>query len=85
MKKVFVGNLPYSVTSEQLSEIFAESAEVVSANVITDKMNGRSKGFGFVEFAEDTDLNAVIDAMNGKELDGRAITVSEARPQEQRN
>lgn len=85
MKKLFVGNLPYSVTSEQLAEIFGESAEVVSANVITDRMNGRSKGFGFVELAESADLNAVIEATNGKELDGRAITVSEARPQQPRD
>lgn len=82
MKKVFVGNLPYSVTSEQLAEIFGESAEVVSANVITDRTNGRSKGFGFVELAENADLNAVIEATNGKEIEGRAITVSEARPQQ---
>ncbi len=85
MKKLFVGNLPYSVTSEQLAEIFGESAEVVSANVITDRMNGRSKGFGFVELAESADLNAVIEATNGKEIDGRAITVSEARPQQPRD
>ncbi|MBA3678998.1 RNA-binding protein [Candidatus Saccharibacteria bacterium] len=85
MKKLFVGNLPYTVTSEQLAEIFGESAEVVSANVITDRMNGRSKGFGFVELAESADINAVIEATNGKELDGRAITVSEARPQQPRD
>ncbi len=85
MKKLFVGNLPYSVTSEQLAEIFGEGAEVVSANVITDRMNGRSKGFGFVELAEDADLNAVIEAMNGKEIEGRAITVSEAKPQQPRD
>ncbi len=85
MKKLFVGNLPYSVTSEQLAEIFGEHGEVVSANVITDRMNGRSKGFGFVELAESVDLNAIIEATNGKEIDGRAITVSEARPQQPRD
>ncbi len=85
MKKLFVGNLPYTVTSEQLSEIFGEYAEVTSANVITDRMNGRSKGFGFVELAESADLNAVIEATNGKEIEGRAITVSEARPQQPRD
>jgi len=85
MKKLFVGNLPYTVTSEQLSEIFGEHAEVTSANVITDRMNGRSKGFGFVELAESADLNAVIEATNGKEIEGRAITVSEARPQQPRD
>jgi len=85
MKKLFVGNLPYSVTSEQLAEIFGENAEVVSANVITDRMNGRSKGFGFVELAESADVNAVVEATNGKEIDGRAITVSEARPQQPRD
>lgn len=85
MKKLFVGNLPYTVTSEQLTEIFSEHGEVTSANVITDRMNGRSKGFGFVELAESADLNAVVEATNGKEIDGRAITVSEARPQQPRD
>ena len=85
MKKLFVGNLPYSVTSEQLAEIFGENAEVVSANVITDRMNGRSKGFGFVELAESAAVNTVVEATNGKESDGRAITVSEARPQQPRD
>lgn len=85
MKKLFVGNLPYTVTSEQLNEIFSEHGEVTSANVITDRMNGRSKGFGFVELAESADLNAVIEATNGKEIEGRAITVSEARPQQPRD
>ena len=85
MKKLFVGNLPYSVTSEQLAEIFGEHGEVVSANVITDRMNGRSKGFGFVELAESVDLNAIIEATNEKEIDGRAITVSEARPKQPRD
>jgi RNA recognition motif-containing protein len=85
MKKLFVGNLPYTVTSEQLTEIFSEHGEVTSANVITDRMNGRSKGFGFVELAESADLNAVIEATNGKEIEGRAITVSEARPQQPRD
>ena len=85
MKQLFVGNLPYSVTSEQLAEIFGENAEVVSANVITDRMNGRSKGFGFVELAESADVNTVVEATNGKEIDGRAITVSEARPQQPRD
>ena len=85
MKKLFVGNLPYTVTSEQLTEIFSEHGEVTSANVITDRMNGRSKGFGFVELAESADLNAVVEATNGKEIEGRAITVSEARPQQPRD
>lgn len=85
MKKLFVGNLPYTVTSEQLTEIFGEHGEVTSANVITDRMNGRSKGFGFVELAESADINAVIEATNGKEIEGRAITVSEARPQQPRD
>ncbi|MEI8072551.1 MAG: RNA-binding protein [Candidatus Saccharibacteria bacterium] len=85
MKKLFVGNLPYGVTSEQLAEIFGESTEVVSANVITDRMNGRSKGFGFVELGEGADVNAAVEAFNGKEIEGRAITVSEARPQQPRD
>ncbi|MFC1622015.1 RNA recognition motif domain-containing protein [Patescibacteria group bacterium] len=82
MKKLYVGNLPYSVTSEQLSELFTEFGEVLSAIVITDKYSGRSKGFGFVEL-EDEAADAAMAGMEGKEIDGRNLKVSEARPREE--
>lgn len=81
MKKLYVGNLPYSVTSEQLGELFAEFGAVESAVVISDRDSGRSKGFGFVELDDDA-ANAAIEAMNGKEIEGRALKVNEARPRE---
>lgn len=82
--KLYVGNLPYNVDSQQLSEMFASSGNVVSANVITDRMSGRSKGFGFVEFANDEEGDKAIAEFNGKEMEGRKIVVNEARPQEPR-
>ena len=82
-KKLYIGNLSYSTTSESLREAFSKAGTVVSANVIMDKMSGRSRGFGFVEM-EDADAQKAIDMWNGKEVDGRALTVNEARPMEQR-
>ena len=79
-KKIYVGNLPYTVTSDELSKIFSEFGEVVDAAVITDKMSGRSKGFGFVEFAEEEMAQKAIDEMNGKEIEARALVVNFARP-----
>jgi len=79
-KKVYVGNLGYNVTDADLSQMFAPHGTVESANVITDKMTGRSKGFGFVEMSTDAEAQAAIAALNGKEHDGRALTVNEARP-----
>lgn len=78
-KKLYVGNLPYSTNEETLKELFAQAGEVISATIITDKMTGRSKGFGFVEL-EDEPAEKAIEMFNGKEIDGRAITVNEARP-----
>lgn len=83
--KLFVGSLPYSVTDDQLGQLFAEAGTVVSAKVIMDRDSGRSKGFGFVEMSSEEEAQAAIKNMNGKEVDGRTITVSEARPQEPRN
>jgi cold-inducible RNA-binding protein len=83
-KKLYVGNLPYSTTGDDLKNLFSQNGTVSSAQVIMDKMTGRSKGFGFVEFADDNEANAAIEAWNGKELDGRALTVNEARPLEPR-
>ena len=80
MKKIYVGNLPYKVKDSDLLDMFSEYGEVLSATVITDRMSGRSKGFGFVEFEDDAAADAAIEAMNGKEVEGRALTVNEARP-----
>lgn len=83
-QKLYVGNLPYNVSDESLREHFTQAGTVTSATVITDKMSGRSKGFGFVEMSSDAEAQAAIDMFNGKELDGRALTVNEARPKEDR-
>lgn len=81
-KKLFVGNLPYSTDDAALQAMFDEFGAVASANVITDRETNRSKGFGFVEFEEDAAADAAIKAMSGKEVEGRALTVNEARPRE---
>jgi cold-inducible RNA-binding protein len=83
-KKLYVGNLPYSVNDQKLNEIFSAYGEVVSAKVITDYESGRSKGFGFVEMANDGDASTAIQQLDGKELDGRNVRVNEARPKEDR-
>lgn len=80
-KKLFVGSLPFATTSDQLREIFAKAGQVVEANVVMDKMSGRSRGFGFVEMATEEDAKKAVDSLNGSEVDGRKIFVSEARPQ----
>jgi RNA recognition motif-containing protein len=82
--KLFVGSLSYSVSDDQLKDAFAAAGNVVSAKVITDRETGRSKGFGFVEMGSDEEARAAIEQVNGKEIDGRAVTVSEARPREDR-
>jgi len=79
-KKLYVGNLTYGVTDGDLQTMFAAHGTVQSAQVIMDRDTGRSKGFGFVEMGSDQEAQAAIAAMNGKELDGRALTVNEARP-----
>ena len=83
-KKLYVGNLSYSVTDGVLEELFRSVGEVVSANVITDRMTGRSRGFGFVEMADSAAAQQAIDQLNGRVLDDRAIKVAEARPQRSR-
>jgi len=83
---IYVGNLNWNMSSEDLQNLFTPYGEVTSAKIVTDKFNNdRSKGFGFVELAESADVNTVVEATNGKEIDGRAITVSEARPQQPRD
>lgn len=79
-KKLYVGGLSYSTTEDALREGFAQAGTVESATIIIDKMSGRSKGFGFVEFSTGEEAEKAIELFNGKEFDGRTITVSEARP-----
>ncbi len=81
-KKLYVGNLKYAVTSSDLEQMFGEFGTVQSADVIMDKMTGRSKGFGFVEMGSDEEAQAAIAALNGKDIDGRPLTVNEAKPRE---
>jgi len=83
-KRLFVGSLPYSTTDQELKDTFSQSGTVESAQVIMDKMTGRSKGFGFVEMSTDEEAAAAIEQWNGKELNGRALVVNEARPMEPR-
>jgi cold-inducible RNA-binding protein len=79
-KKLYVGNLAYSVTDSDLQTMFAAHGTVQSAQVIMDRDTGRSKGFGFVEMGSDQEAQAAIGALNGAEKDGRTLTVNEARP-----
>jgi RNA recognition motif-containing protein len=83
-KKLYVGGLPYSVTEDKLQEIFSAHGTVESARVITDRFTGRSRGFGFVEMSNEEEAQTAIDSLNGSDLDGRSLTVNEARPQENR-
>ena len=79
--KLYVGNLDYAVTGDQLGEFFAQAGKVVSAVVISDKYSGRSKGFGFVEMSSAEEVKKAIEMFNGKDFQGRNIIVNEARPQ----
>lgn len=83
-KKLYIGNLPYTVNDDELREIAAKFGNVESATIISDKFSGRSKGFGFVEFSNDDDAQKAIEALNGSEMDKRKIVVNEARPMEKR-
>ncbi len=83
-KKLYVGNLTYGVTDSALEQMFAAHGTVQSAQVIMDRDTGRSKGFGFVEMSSDQEAQAAIAALNGKAVDGRNLTVNEARPREDR-
>lgn len=82
--KLFIGNLAYSVTDQDLNDFFASEGNVVSAVVIKDRETDRSKGFGFVEFESDEDGKNAIKNLNDKDLNGRPVSVSEARPREDR-
>jgi RNA recognition motif-containing protein len=82
--KLYVGNLSYSVDGSQLEEMFQQFGQVVSAQIINDRDTGRSKGFGFVEMSSDEEAQAAIAGLNGQQHGGRALTVNEARPREDR-
>ena len=84
-KKLYVGNLSYQVDSSELEQMFGQYGQVTSAQIINDRDTGRSKGFGFVEMSSDTEAQAAIEALNGTEHGGRALTVNEARPREERS
>lgn len=83
--KLYVGNLSFKTTNEDLQELFGQAGSVESANVVTDRDSGFSRGFGFVEMASKEEADTAIQQLNGKEIDGRALTVNEARPREERS
>ena len=81
---IYVGNLPFDTAEENLRELFGEFGQVASASVITDRVTGRSRGFGFVEMADDTEAQKAIDELNGKDCGGRALKVNQARERTER-
>jgi len=83
-KKLFIGGLSFSTNEDSLKSAFSKAGTVESATVITDKMSGRSKGFGFVEMSTDEEAQKAVEMFNGKEFEGRTLTVNEARPMEAR-
>lgn len=83
-QKLYVGGLPYSTSEDSLREYFSQAGSVQSATIITDKMSGRSKGFGFVEMGSEDEAKKAIEMFNGKDFEGRNLTVNEARPMEDR-
>jgi RNA recognition motif-containing protein len=83
--KLYVGGLPYSVTDDKLQEIFSPHGTVESARVITDRMTGRSRGFGFVEMSSQSEAEEATKNLNGTDLEGRSLTVNEAKPQQSRS
>jgi len=85
MTKIYVGNLPFSATDAEIRELFAAHGTVESVSIITDRDTGRSKGFGFVEMGSEKEAQAAIAALNGQEVGGRALTVNEAKPKENRS
>jgi len=84
-KKLYVGGIPYSTSEEALSTHFSQVGAVESANIITDKMSGRSRGFGFVEMSSDEDAQKAIEMFDGKDFEGRNLIVNEARPMKERD
>ena len=80
MKRIYVGNLPFSTTEDDLRNTFSQYGEVEDVKIITDRATGRSRGFAFVQMPDDGAADSAITALNGNEMDGRALTVNEARP-----
>ena len=83
-KRIYVGGLPYSATDQDLETMFSPSGKVISATVVSDRYSGESKGFGFVEMENETEANAAINSLNGTMMNGRSLTVNEAKPREDR-
>ena len=83
--KLYVGNLSFNTSNEDLQELFGQAGTVESVNIVEDRDTGRSRGFGFVEMSSKEEGTAAIEQLNGKEIDGRALTVNEARPREERS
>ncbi len=83
-KNLYIGNLPFTLDSAGLEDLFKPAGAVTSASVITDRQSGRSRGFGFVEMATDEEAKKAIEMFNGKEIEGRSLTVNEARPRAER-
>lgn len=81
---IYIGNLPFNATEDEIREVFAGFGQVNSVTIIKDKMSGRSRGFGFVEMADDGEAQSAIQALNGKDFKGRGMVVNEARPREER-
>jgi RNA recognition motif-containing protein len=84
LKKIYVGNLNFQTSDEDLAALFAEFGSITSASVITDRETGRSRGFGFVEMEDDSAAMNAIQGLNGREVDGRSLNVNEARPRQPR-
>jgi RNA recognition motif-containing protein len=83
-KRLYVGNLPYTTNDDQLRDLFSEAGTVTDSKVMIDRMTNRSRGFAFVEMSTDEEAQAAVEKMNGREIDGRKLTVNEARPQAER-
>ena len=83
--KLYVGNLSFNTSNEDLQELFSAAGTVESANIVEDRDTGRSRGFGFVEMSSAAEVKTAIEQLNGKEVDGRSLTVNEARPREERS
>ena len=84
MKKMYVGNIPYAATEEELRALFAEYGEIESLKIMKDQFTDRSRGFGFIEMAQEEDAKKAIEALNGKDFMGKSLTVNEAKPQQKR-
>ena len=82
---IYVGNLSYQSTEDELRDLFAEFGDVVSAKLIVDKFTGQSKGFGFVEMSNNSEAQKAIDELNGRDVNGRSVTVNQARPRQERS